>query len=767
MTKTVRIESIRFGYLAILFAGILSLHAGSLFAQSIDFGKSYINVTKGLNGGTIEPGDTLEIRASVVVRSGVYDSMRFTDVVPTGTVYLAGTIRVLTNEGKVYKQFTDAALDDPGQIVGSNITINMGYNATDVPATAFRRGRIRNTHKPSFYSSTCIMIASYQVRITAGLGSTVSTGGGTITYRPNPGLLTSYSFPSNTLAIYTNYGVCSNAIGVNALGTEFNGSFGSGPTRNRGTSGNVPPGYSYTIFTTGTPNDYSYGIANNTSTQFGYSTINTWNKPDPDPDGGGPLTTHRVFSVWDIIGDHTGAANPVLGNNPADTVANNNGGYMLIVNAAYRIDSAFQQTISGLCPNTYYEISCWMRNICSKCGCDSNGKGASNGSGPVFYIPTGTGDSSGVAPNITFEVNGLDYYTTGNLSYSGQWVKKGFTYLTGPLETSINLKFFNNAPGGGGNDWALDDITVATCSPELQLNPSPNPFICQDNLVEIGATVYSFFNNYTYYKWQKSTDNGASWSETGVSGGPETPVWNGSNWEYTVDYPSFVGVATDSGDQYRLVIATTSSNLSDDDCAFSDPVVITLTVEDCMILPIELLSFTGKLAQGLVNLHWITTPEEEPVTYTVERSSDGNRFAAIHVLPGQQQTSGNNEYSFTDPQPLSGTAYYRLRMETAGGHKYSKVLVFNHVSSGLSFGPMPNPFTGSLRVELNSAANTTAHLLLVDPLGRTLVKTQTTLTAGRNAIDLPSTQSIPNGIYTIQVITNDQKISRKIVKAGN
>jgi hypothetical protein len=35
-------------------------------AQSIDFGKSYINVTKGLNGGTVETGDTLEIRASFV-----------------------------------------------------------------------------------------------------------------------------------------------------------------------------------------------------------------------------------------------------------------------------------------------------------------------------------------------------------------------------------------------------------------------------------------------------------------------------------------------------------------------------------------------------------------------------------------------------------------------------------------------------------------------------------------------------------------------------
>mgnify|MGYP000082401512 FL=1 len=69
--------------------------------QNVDFGKSYINVTKGLNGGTVETGDTLEIRASFVVRSGTYDSCRFQDVVPTGTSYIASTIRVLTNEGKI------------------------------------------------------------------------------------------------------------------------------------------------------------------------------------------------------------------------------------------------------------------------------------------------------------------------------------------------------------------------------------------------------------------------------------------------------------------------------------------------------------------------------------------------------------------------------------------------------------------------------------------------------------------------------------------
>ena len=76
----------------------------------IDLGKSFVNISKP-SGGTVENNDILEIRASVVVRGGSFDSCRFTDVIPTGTTYIAGTLKVLTNEGKTYQAFTDAQFD--------------------------------------------------------------------------------------------------------------------------------------------------------------------------------------------------------------------------------------------------------------------------------------------------------------------------------------------------------------------------------------------------------------------------------------------------------------------------------------------------------------------------------------------------------------------------------------------------------------------------------------------------------------------------------
>jgi hypothetical protein len=747
----------------LLSISFLLLHP-CLFGQIADYGKSYFNVSKGVNGGTVAPGDTLEIRASLVVRNtGFFDSCAFFDVIPTGTAYITGTVRVLTNEGKIYKQFTDAqfgALLDEGWIAGTNVRINLGYNQTDAPATVYRRGRIRNTHKPSFYGSSCIMVASYRVRVTAGYGTVINLGGGSLTYKLGANPLTTTALPSNPVMIYNNIGICPNSIGANALGTEFNGSFGGGKPRNRGTSANVPPSYTYAVFDVNTPNDYFYGIANNTSTRPNYTTLNTWAKPDVSS------PTHRVFQVWDIIGDHTGAVSSTLGNPAADTVNNNNAGYMLVINASYRIDSAFQHVISNLCPNTYYEISCWMRNICSKCGCDSNGRGASGGAG---YIPTATGDSSGVYPSIIFEIDGIDYYSSGQLRYTGQWVKKAFTFLTGPAQTSFTLKFKNNAPGGGGNDWALDDIAVATCTPNLMVLPGPNPFICDSNLADLSATVKSYFNNYTYYKWQRSTDGGSVWNDVSPPGGPATPVWNGAEWEYTVTFPSFITTMADSGHKYRVVVATTLANLANPNCRFTDAAnIITLTIDPCnTILNTSITYFTGRLVNRRPVLNWGAVKEETPVKYEIEKSTNGRNYSMIAVVNGRNDPAiNNNDYTFTDAALQTELAWYRIKITdlVTGEFKYSRIILLVNSKPGIILHSVLNPFSSELRVDFIADENGMVQAELTDQLGNPLQRKQFPATRGINNFSIRDIGILPAGVYMLRLASGSNVVTAKVIK---
>ncbi|HYF33389.1 MAG TPA: T9SS type A sorting domain-containing protein [Chitinophagaceae bacterium] len=732
---------------------LLMFSAG--YSQTLDFGKSYINVTKGTNGGTIEPGDTLEIRATFVVRSGTLDSCAFYDTIRAGMAYIPGSMAVLTNEGKVYKSFTDPLnTGDCGWYNAGNIRIHLGFVAANNPATAFRRGQIRNTHRPNVFGA-CVMVCSYRVRVTASLGSFIALGGGAITYRVGSNPIQRVSYPGNVVAVYRNSGICSNSVGVNALGTEFNGTFGAGRPRNRGTSGNVPASYTYNAFMTNGPGDYYYGIANNTSTDVAYSTVNTWPKPDPvNP-------THRVFRVWDIIGDHTGATNQLLGNPAADTVANGNAGYMLVINSSYRIDSAFQHTISGLCPNTYYEISAWMRNVCSKCGNDSANVNASSGN--PAYIPTEPGDSSGVRPNVTFEVDGVDYYSTGDMRYTGQWIKKGFTYLTGPSQTAITLKLFNNAPGGGGNDWALDDISVATCTPNLNMIPSGNANVCIGNQVDMACVVRSYFPNYVHWLWERSTDGGVNWSNTGVTG-IGSPVLVGGQYQYTATYPSFIADSSAHLTRYRIRVASTAGNLLNPNCSFADVTTIVVWVNNCQwVLQTKLKSFSGIVQDGHGRLQWETENESPNVVYEIESSTDQSNFQKIGQVTGTASGSGNI-YQFTDPDLLSSHTYYRIKVREGTNFQYSRIILLSNRALPYEIKSVINPFRETLAFEMIAPADGIAVITLIDAYGRPVKQVQEAYNKGLTNIRIGNLGSLASGTYTLRVQAGAQVFNKKVIR---
>ncbi|MBA2500907.1 MAG: T9SS type A sorting domain-containing protein [Chitinophagaceae bacterium] len=732
--------------------------------SNIDYSRSYINVTKGTTGGTVDPGDTLEMRATFVVRTspGSADSLSFTDTLFSGNGFrlVPGSIAVRTNEGKIYgSPFTDAFDTDAGWAYQSGsdtvIRINFGAGASNTT-----KGQLNYNSRPSVFGSTCIIMATYRVVVYAPYDTRINFKTGSLTYRDR--LTTAYrniTFAPNELVVYQSPGLCPNAVSAsNALGGEFNGTFGSGTTQNRTASPFTS--YGYMQFNPGGPNDYFHGIANNTSTTG--TIITTWAKPN----------SNRVHSVWDISGDHTGAANPLMGNPP--TAPGSNGGYMLVINSAYKTDTAFTYTISNLCPNTYYELSGWFKNICYKCGCDSLGTGASS----AGYIPTAPGDSSGVRPNIAFDVNGADYFTTGDIFYTGttntgsdatnQWIKRGFVYLTGPSETSFTLTLRNNAPGGGGNDWALDDISVATCLPNMQYSPSLTPNVCVNNPITINDTIRSYFDNYVYYKWQQSTDAGSTWTDVTSAQGPASPVYNGTAWEYVTSYtvpPTETNFANNN-DRYRVVVATGAAELSTSDCLFTDGIsLIDINVITCTPLTTDLLSFTGKKINELARLYWTTSQENQPIAYNVERSNDGINFENIGIVNGNNNTlHERNHYTFNDPKPLTTETTYRIVMKTDESKKVSRHIRLLKNAESLKLLNVINPFHNEISFDIIINENANIVVSLLDMYGKQVRSKTMGVYEGANNLSLENIELLPAGIYILQVRHKDQSLSKRIFK---
>ncbi|MGF2412669.1 T9SS type A sorting domain-containing protein [Ferruginibacter sp.] len=734
-------------YFAFILLFLILIPDRSLLAQ-VQTGKSYINVSKNVTGGTFEPGDTLEIRAAIAVGNFAAFSItqvRYNDTINANFTYLPGSLKIITNEGLTFRNYTDAASDDAAMFnnVNKTLRINLGRTAgvaTNTGNTAAGGGTIAYNDKPSFYGGVCIMVASFRVRINNAVAynSLITMPGGAFRYTQSAAAVTA-SFTANNIMVFQNIGVCPNFVGGNAV-IENNGTFGSGTTRNRSASA-IVPGYSFVNFAAGQPNDGSYGICNNSSA------TGATNNAVPYPDNS------RVFTVWDIIGDHTGAASPTAGN-PATTVGAN-GGYMAVINASYATSPAIQQTITNLCPATYYDFSAWFRNICSKCSCDSNGRGALNAlfNGP--YPP-------GVKPNLTFQLNGIDYYTTGDIPYTGLWTKKGFTYLTGVAQTSFTLSIRNNSPGGGGNDWAVDDVNLSTCAPDLLLKYNPEFKACAGGLADLSSQVRCYFPNYVHYKWQRSTDGGSSWFDTGISG-VGTPSLVGGQWEYTTTYPTFIVSMADSGHRYRVVVATTAANLAGANCAYSNNTNTFLNVINCgVILNVNLKNFTGQLQQSNARLNWLVAQGSSISSFDVEKSLDGTNFNKVTNV---QQEAGMYNYEFTDPEKLMSLTYYRLKLVAPNGmFSFSPIITLSNKEIDFEVRSITNPVTDYLQLNYVIPKDDKVTVSLFDIMGNPIKQQQLKGKKGLNKTELDLVKGLPKGIYILSVANNNTVINKRILK---
>jgi len=731
-------------WLVLVFAMISVSAPFSSLGQKLQMSYSYFNLSRNNGGGTLQTGDTIEIHALAQVNATV-KSFYYMDTVPTGTSYISNSMKLMTNEGIIFSgggPFTDLTNDDRGVynagVKGIRVNLGTGYSNAQSGVgfgVTTGGGTVNPGSIPKFYGNTLFVLA-YKLVVTAAYGDTIFPHGTYYFDTSSSGTKTSFHFAYPGIKVVQNQGLC-----VNALGASFSAesSFGSGNTQNRA-AGAIVPGYTKINIGLNAPQDNYFSIVNNTSAN---GTTNNSGPYVPT------INTNRVFSgYWDIIGDHTGAANTATGNLPA--AAGKTGGYMLCVNAAYTTGEAYRDTIKNVCPNTYYEFSAWVRNICGYCGIDSNSN--------AEYKP-------GVLPNLTYAINDIDYYSTGNLPHDTIWHKRGFLYLTGPTETQFRITIKNNAAGGGGNDWVLDDIDLATCYPDLVNNPKDTATSCVGVSMTLSDTVKSYFNNYTNYCWQHSTD-GINWTSTGNCGSKVPTLVNG-DWQYTVD-TTFKPVAADSGTYFRLIVATTSGNINNAQCAIGNSQRIFLKVfnVNCTLLNTQIVNFAGNVAAGKASLYWTADNEANLKEYQVEKSLDGVNFSLGGTVTAMNDP-GNLGYTFLDPSPVATVEYYRLKMvsSTNTASQYSKIIALYNEAAAFNVSAV-NPVTSNLKLGIFLPEDGSVTFHLFDVFGNRVSQKTLMLNKGNSNLVLDDMARLPVGIYFLGTTFKGHMIQNKLFKAN-
>ena len=186
-----------------------------------------------------------------------------------------------------------------------------------------------------------------------------------------------------------------------------------------------------------------------------------------------------------------------------DHTPNDVNGYMMLVNASITPGDFFVDTVRGLCANTTYEFGAWITNV---------------------LLPTACSPSP-IHPALKFNIetiNGtvLGTYLTGNIFETDRpvWKQYGLFFTTPVNTNTVVIRLTNNAPGGCGNDLALDDITFKPCGPIITagslLTNLADIDVCNTNVqpIVLSATIGTGFNT-TAVQWQQSTNNGQSWTD--------------------------------------------------------------------------------------------------------------------------------------------------------------------------------------------------------------------------------------------------------------
>ena len=183
---------------------------------------------------------------------------------------------------------------------------------------------------------------------------------------------------------------------------------------------------------------------------------------------------------------------------------------------------------------------------------------------------------------------------------------------------------------------------------------------------------------------------------------------------------------------------------------------IRITVYTSPPLPIELLSFTGKVSDGEVQLEWQTVTETNNDFFTIERADDELNFEPILTIDGAGNSKEPLLYTASDKDVLFKTTYYRLKQTDFDGHyTYSNVIAVNTSELVNEMVIFPNP--ANTTVSVVNFFDDELNIRIVSVTGVEMLNTKTFKTL--NTIDV---SSIPQGLYVVELVRGSTRKTQKI-----
>lgn len=176
-------------------------------------------------------------------------------------------------------------------------------------------------------------------------------------------------------------------------------------------------------------------------------------------------------------------------------------------------------------------------------------------------------------------------------------------------------------------------------------------------------------------------------------------------------------------------------------------------MDGLLALPVKLVSFTGLLKGGTVDLTWNVTDQQGIQKYIVERSTDGRNFNAIATV--NANTLLNYSYKLNDAQPVNGKNYYRLQIVEVGRTTYSSTVIVS-LKGRESVILFPTPAKNEITLQVSKAALLNTEAVIADMSGK--IMQRLIITQPQEKVNVAG---LPAGIYVLRTIDGN---TYKIIK---
>jgi hypothetical protein len=182
-----------------------------------------------------------------------------------------------------------------------------------------------------------------------------------------------------------------------------------------------------------------------------------------------------------------------------------------------------------------------------------------------------------------------------------------------------------------------------------------------------------------------------------------------------------------------------------------------------VILPVELLSFTGNCEGNKIKLNWATASELNNMNFKLFKVYENSNKRLIGIVDGEGNSATQTNYEWTDSNPEIGTNYYQLiQTDFDGTETDLGIISVMHECEAEVVTFFKNQ-SNELVLRHSLSRDENFRFEIIDLSGKVIVDKEISINKNENDLIIQLNNTINEGVYFIKISNHKTMFSQRII----